>query len=174
MIWADFIEEFGMVAMAEKGHAAADQGFGQALACRHAQAAVVHEGAAALFGGVKFVPCRVEDHAGDDLPVALQRDRDGEDRDAVQEVGRAVERIDDPAMLGVLAFDLAALLHQEAPVRAGARQFIEDDLLGPPVGIGDEVGRALHRDLEVLHLAEVAGKRATGLGGGLRHHVEQR
>jgi hypothetical protein len=56
-------------------------------------------------------------HAGDDLALPLQRDRDREDRDAVQEVGRAVERIDDPAMLGVVARHLAALLHQEGVTR---------------------------------------------------------
>src|SRR3546814_5951866 len=53
-------------------------------------------------------------HPGDDLAVALDGDRDREIGDAVQEVGRAVERIDDPARAGLRAGRLAALLHQEA------------------------------------------------------------
>ena len=85
-----------------------------------AQAAVVEEGAAAALGGVELVHGRIVDHAGDDLALPLQRDRDREDRDAVQEVGGAVERIDDPAVLVVLAGDHAALLHQEAV--AGTRR----------------------------------------------------
>ena len=57
-------------------------------------------------------------------------------RDAVQEVGGAVERIDDPAMGAVGAFDLAALLHQEAIARPCAEQLLEQDLLGAVVGGG--------------------------------------
>ena len=83
-----------------------------------AQAAVVHEGAAAALGGVELVHRRIVDDAGDELALALQRDRDGEDRDAVQEIGGAVERIDDPAVLVVLAGDRAALFHQEGSSRA--------------------------------------------------------
>ena len=59
----------------------------------------------------------------------------------MQEVGGAVERIDDPAMGLVVADDLAALLHQEAVAGPRLRQLAEDDLLGPVVGGGDEVRR---------------------------------
>jgi hypothetical protein len=57
----------------------------------------------------------------------------------VQEVGGAVERVDDPAMGLVGAGDEAPLLHQEAVARPGLRQLAVDGLLGAVVGGGDEV-----------------------------------
>ena len=94
---------------------------GELAAPGDAQAAVVHEGAAAAFGGVKLVHGRIVDDAGDQLALALQRDRDGEYRDAVQEIGGAVERVDDPAVLVVVAGHRAALFHQEGVARPGPR-----------------------------------------------------
>ena len=55
-------------------------------------------------------------------------------RDAVEEVGGAVERVDDPAVLGILAGHLAALLHEEGVAGAGPRQLGADDLLGLAIG----------------------------------------
>src|SRR5690606_14440923 len=109
-----------------------------------------------------------------DLVAALECDGNGEHGDAVEEVGRAVERIDDPTMLAIRAGDLAALLHQEGVRWASLAQFVEDDLLGAAIGVGHKVGRALARNLEVLDLAEIAGQRAAGLEGGLNHDVEER
>ena len=42
---------------------------------------------------------RVVNHAGDEALAIFQRDRYGEGRHAVDEIGRSVERIHDPAML---------------------------------------------------------------------------
>ena len=78
-------------------HAGGDHRVGEVAAAGDAQPPVVEEGAAAALGDVKLVQDRVVDDAGDELALALERDRDGEERDAVQEVGGAVERIDDPA-----------------------------------------------------------------------------
>ena len=78
------------------------------------QAPVVEEGAGAALGDIEFVDDRIVDDAGDDLALALERQRDGEDRDAVEEIGGAVERIDDPAVGLVAAGDLAAFLGEEA------------------------------------------------------------
>jgi hypothetical protein len=122
---------------------------------------------------LRFVHSRIVDDGGDDLPPPLQRDRNGEDRDAVQEVGGAVERIDDPTVLVVLARDAAALLHQEGIARPGTRQFGVDDFLGLAVGLADIIARSLHRDLQVLHLAEVARQRPAGLHRRLDHDVEE-
>ena len=80
-----------------------DHRFGEPAARRDAQPPVVDEGAGALLGPEHLVADRLVDHAGDDLAVALERDRDGEERQAVQEIGGAVERIDDPAMAPVAA-----------------------------------------------------------------------
>ncbi len=74
----------------------------------------------------------------------------------------------------VVARHHAALLHQEGVAGPGAGQLGVDDLLGLAVGLADIVARALQRDLQVLHLAEVARQRAAGLHGGLNHDVEDR
>ena len=62
--------------------------------------------------------------------------------DAVKEVGRAIERVDDPARLGGIALDLAAFLEQHAPVGPGVAKLLDDRLLGALVGHRDEVRRA--------------------------------
>ena len=62
-----------------------------------AQPPVVEPGAGALLGHEHLVLGRVVDDARHDLALVLEADRDRPVRQAVQEVGGAVERIDDPA-----------------------------------------------------------------------------
>src|SRR4029453_2243581 len=93
------------------------------------------------------------DHGGDDLALALEADRDGEVRHAVQEVGRAVERIDDPAVAAV-ALGLAAFLAEEAVLGAGTRELGAQRALGLDVGVADEVAWALLGDLQGLPPAQ--------------------
>ena len=154
-------------------HASADDAVGHVAAGGDAQAAVVDEGAGAALGGVEFVGGRVEHHAGDRHAVAFKRHRDGEDRDRVQEVGRSVKRVDHPAVLLVLAGHLATLLHQEAVGGTHPLQLLEQRLLRALVGGRDEIAGAFHRHLQVLDLAEIAGKTASGLADGLDHDVEE-
>src|SRR5262249_3475674 len=58
---------------------------------------------------------------------------------------------------------------------AGPRlgEFGAHRLLGAMVGGGDEVGRALERDLQLLDLAEVAPQPARSLARGGDHDVEE-
>ena len=53
------------------------------------------------------------DETRDDLALMLQPDRDCPMRDAVQEVCRAIERVDDPAKFSVLIAFGTAFFHQE-------------------------------------------------------------
>ena len=87
-------------------------------------------------------------------------------RDAVQEVGRAIQRIDDPARLGRIAGDLAAFLQEHAPVGTRLAQFLDQRFLGALVGHRHEVRRPLAADLEMLDLAEVAAQARAGLADG--------
>ena len=117
-----------MVALADMRRAGGDQRLGRILAARDAQLARarvrrVDEGAVALLRPEELVGDRLVDHAGDDLVVALEADRDGEVRHAVEEVGGAVERVDDPAVAAV-ALGLAAFLAEEAVVRPGGEQLL--------------------------------------------------
>lgn len=140
-------------------NAAADDAIREHAARGDAQAAIVEEGSAAALGGVKLVRRRIEDDAGDDLAVTLERDRHGEHRNAVQEVGRAVERIDDPAMRAVGALDLLiGLFAEEAVGRPCLQQLVADDLLRLQIGLADEIAWSLHRNLQVLHFAEIAAE----------------
>ena len=72
-----------------------------------------------------------------------------------------------------IALDLAAFLEQHAPVRAGVAQLLDDRLLGALVGHGDEVGRPLAADLQLLDLAEVAAKARRRLARGALHDGDQ-
>ena len=93
-------------------------------------------------------------------------------RDAVQEIGGAVERIDDPAVGLVGAGVRAAFLAEEAVIGPRLGEVLAHDLLGAAVGGGDEIARSLQRDLQVLDLAEIALEAAAGARGGLDHDVE--
>ena len=94
-------------------------------------------------------------------------------RDSVEEVGRPIERVDDPAGLGRIALDFAAFLKQHAPVRPCVPELVDDRLLGPLVGHGHEVGRALAADLQLLDLAEVAAKARRRFVSGTLHDGDQ-
>ena len=93
-------------------------------------------------------------------------------RDAVQEIGGAVERIDDPAMARIGAGARAAFLAEEAVIRPRLQKLLAHDLLGAAVGGGDEIARPLQRHLQVLDFAEIALEAAPGAVGGLDHDVE--
>src|SRR5699024_6271335 len=97
-----------------------------------------------LLGYKQLVLDRVQDHGGEHVAPLLERQRDGEVRQAVQEVAGAVERIDDPAtLLVILAFDAARFLQQKAEVRPRALEFLPQDLLGLEISGRDEISRSL-------------------------------
>src|SRR3546814_6318361 len=97
---------------------------------------------------------------------------DGEVLQAVQEVGGAVEGIDDPAPPAVVAGrHLGRLLHEKAVAGARLLQFVVDHLLGLVVGGRHEVGRPLARDLQVLDLTEAPLEAARRLPSGLENDV---
>ena len=77
----------------------------EVAASRDAQPLVIEERALAALGGEQFVGDRIVDHPGDHRALALEPDRNAELRNAVQEIGRTVERIDDPGvgLVGSLA-----------------------------------------------------------------------
>ena len=89
----------------------------------------------------------------------------------MEKVRGAVERIDDPAVRLVAAFDDPAFLHQEAIPRPGLRQFLEKNLLRLLVGGCNKVRRPLERDLQVFDFAEVTLQAARRLAGGSNHYA---
>ena len=95
---SDFVPPEHEIAAAVVRQPAGDDGVGEPLARGDADAPVVEEGAFAAFGNEHVVVRRIVGQRRDNGAVALERDRDGEMRNAVQEIGGAVERIDDPPM----------------------------------------------------------------------------
>ena len=156
--------EAAEIAMRLVGDAGGDQRLGEVAAGGDAQPPLVEPGAPALFRPEALVGQRIVDQAVAELAPALaaglrllDRDRDGEMGDAVEEVGGAVDRIDDPARLGRIALDRAAFLEQQAPVRAGRGAVPRRGSASACLSaMRDEVGRPLAADLELLDLAEVA------------------
>ena len=159
--------------LAEMGNAAAEKSLRQVGARRDSQAAIVAERPLSLFGHVHIIVCRIVDDAGDDLPFALQRDRDREHRDRVQEIGRRVERIDVPGVALVGSFDPPALLHDKAVARPRLREFLIERLFRALVGEADKIAGAFHRHLQFADLAEIALEAAAGLDRGAGHHGHQ-
>ncbi len=114
--------------------AAGDHRLVELLARGDAHALVVEVRALALLGEEQVVIGRIVDEARDQLAFALKPDRHGEMRNAVQEVGGAVERIDDPDIGLVGAFARAAFLADEAVAGPRLGQFLVKRLLGALVG----------------------------------------
>src|SRR4029450_7713035 len=137
------------------------------------QPLVVEEGALAALGGEKLVGDRIVDEPRDHRAFPLEPDRDRKVRNAVEEVQRAVERIDDPAVGLVAAFARAAFLAEKAVARPRMLELLAQDLLGALVGGGDEIRWPLERGLQVLDLAEIALERAARFACGLDHHIEE-
>ena len=91
----------------------------------------------------------------------------------MEEIGGAVERVDDPAMGFVVALPAAAFLAEETVARPRLGELRVQNLFGAAVCRRDEIRRAFHRDLQVLDLAIVALETAAGLAGRGRHDVKQ-
>ncbi len=137
------------------------------------QPPVVEEGALALLGPEQLVGHGIVGDARHHGPLPLQGDGDREVGQAVEEVGGAVERVDDPGMGLVGAFDESPLLGQDAVARTGLAQLLDQGLLGLDVRRGDEVRRPLLRDLQLHDLAEIARQAAPGLARRRDHHLQE-
>jgi hypothetical protein len=135
-----------------------------------AHLAPVDRGAGAAAGGEQFLAQGVVDHAVLEPAAVHHRDGDAEHREAVQEVGRAVQRVDDPDVLGIAAG--AAFLGEEGVVRVAALHGADDVLLGHAVDFADEVVAALGVDLDGVELVDVADDEVAGAARGADADVQ--
>src|ERR1051325_10682385 len=90
-----------------------EQGLVELGGLRDANRLVVQERAFAFHGAEALVAERIVDQAKNDLLLALKRDRDRDVRKRMREVGRAVERIDDPAVDAARRDDGGRLLGED-------------------------------------------------------------
>jgi len=148
---------------------------GGALGERRGSAVEVR--AAAARGGEELLAHRVVDDAVLHAAAHAAADGHAEVREAVQEVGGAVERVDDP-LDGVAGAalartgDRAALLAEEGVVGIGAADGGDDVRLGHLVDLADEVVAALARHLERVEAVEAADDEVRGAARGAHGDVE--
>src|SRR3954470_7123990 len=127
--------------------AGADERIAEARQGGDADAAVIEEGTAALGGGEKLVARRVVDHRMRKGAAVPDADRHAVLRKAMDEVGRAVERIDDPEVLGV-GLRCARLLGEEPVLRVRLAHDVDDRFLRRVIHLRDEVLGALQSDAQ--------------------------
>jgi hypothetical protein len=125
--------------------------FRESVAAAHANRLAVEEGALSATCGEEPAAGGVEDHTDGNGVVDPQRDRHAVIRDAVEEVGSAVERIDDPGVARRPAF--AGLLGLVRMRRESRRQRVDDRPLGALVDFADEIVRRLALDGQARAIA---------------------
>ena len=84
--------------LAEMGNAAAEQRLRQVAAPGDPEPAIAAERPLPLLRNVHLITGRIVDDAGDDLSLALEPNRNREQRNRVQEIRRRIERIDMPGV----------------------------------------------------------------------------
>ena len=152
--------------------AGGDQRAFQAARLADAHAAILQVRTAAASGAEDLPAHRVVHHRVFQPALDLAGDRDGKDREAVQEVGRAIQRIDDPYRVAVTA--RATFLGKEGMARVVALDDADDLCFGGLVDLGDEVVAALGRDLQGFHAVQAADDDFAGAAGGAHGNVEKR
>lgn len=153
------------------GETGAEQGLFEFGALADADALVVEEGARALACGKQFVAVRVKNHRMRQHTLVGERDGHGILWKAMDEVCRAVERIDDPQEFGV-GFVAARLFGQDAVAGIDFAQGFDDGRFGGAVDLGDEVVLLLDADLDLAEVEAGAADHAAGAAGGLDGRIE--
>ncbi|MNZ48357.1 hypothetical protein D3C78_660990 [compost metagenome] len=108
--------------------------------------------------------------------LVLAGDADGEMRDAVDEVGGAVQRIDDPQVVGAFAgaFQHAAFLAHDAVVRVGLAQGGDDAQFGGAIDFGDVVLGVFLVDRDGIQAFDGAENQFTGAAGSAQGDIQHR
>jgi hypothetical protein len=105
----------------------------------------------------------------------LKRDRHRVLRETVDEVGRAVERIDDPGVVGAGAGPGGAgLLGQDRVLRIRGLQRVDDRRLGSVIDFGDEVAATLDGNADEIEVEAGAIDDRAGFAGRLDGRVQHR
>ena len=152
------------------GKSCADQAVGEIKTLGDAQAPVVEVSAAPARGSEKLVLGRIVHHGLGDDAFVLQGDGYGILLEAVQEVGGAVQRVDDPDVFGVALG--AALFSQDRMVRKGIQQGFDNGLLGCAIHFADVIGVRFLGDGEVVEVIGGAVDQVSGATRGLHRDSE--
>ncbi|MNO64475.1 hypothetical protein D3C76_552030 [compost metagenome] len=154
--------------------ASAQQCAFQALAWADAQAAAVQLGAATTGGGEFFLAHWVQNHGVLEAATVFAGNADGKVRDATQEVGGAIEGVDDPQV--VFAFTAACVqagfFTEDTMGRIGLAQGIDDALLGRAIDFRDVILGVFFVDLDGIQALDGAEDQFTGAAGGAQRDIQ--
>ena len=136
-----------------KGKPGADQRVFHFLAAAHANLAVVERRAFAARCGEDILAHRIVDSGGFHAALDLHADRNAKLREAVQEIGRAVERVDDPDGIGFAL--CAGFLGEDRVVGVVILDDFDDRVFCSTVGVTDEIVVSFLLDIELVELVEM-------------------
>src|SRR3989344_1653883 len=152
--------------------AGAEQGAIEVERAANPDASVVELGAAAARGGVQFVFERVEHHRLFQPAFVLQADRHCKLGVAMEKVGGAVERVDDPEV--IVTGMLTGFFRKNAMVGIGRAHGTDDFGLGHAIDLAHEVVAPLGFDRQTVESVEMAHNNAAGAACGPDRRVEHR
>jgi hypothetical protein len=143
-----------MFVYASRSWARSDHRQFEVIAFRHAHSPAVELCAHAAARDELLVAERIENHRLLDAIAMTQRNGHRKVGNSVQEVRRAVERIDDP---GVRTFSrCTGLLGDDGVIGIGAMQRFDDGVFGGAVDLRDEIVSLLLLHLQDVHPIERA------------------
>ncbi len=113
--------------------------------------AVEHRAIAAA-GGKQFIAQRIIDHGNLDPGLVLQGDGDGKLREAMEKIGRAIQRVDDPDM--VVARMHAAFFCENGMIRKGLVDDLDDFLFRHAVDFRSIIVFAFLVDVQFANIVQ--------------------
>ena len=85
----------------------------------------------------------------------------------MDEIGRPVDRIDDPEVVALGVADAARFFGQNGMVRIGIAKLVDDGFFGRAVGGGDEIVGGFVFNAKKIPIVGGAGDFSRGAAGGL-------
>ena len=152
--------------------AGANQAFVHVDPLADADAAVVHKRTDATAGSKQIVAFRVIDHGLLDLAFVGQRDGNGVLRVAVQKIGGAVQRIDDPLVFGGVAGAGAGFFGQDGMFRVGFENGLDDGGFRGVVDFGNKIVGFFLFDADDIQIQRSALDQTGGTAGCLDRDVK--
>ena len=119
-------------------------------------APVVEKSALAFFRPEHLFVDRFINNPGGNLAIFFERDRHGKMRDAMDEICRAIDRVDDPAAVRIIAGNLAIFFHQKAIIVPRVFKLFFKHFFGADIGGGDKVSWPFAGYLQLINFTVIA------------------
>src|SRR5690606_29922646 len=128
-----------VVSVAAERNAGADQGTLERAARRHANPPTIQRRAAPAAGSKFFALNWIKNDSVLQLTFEFAADRDRKVGDAVNKVSRAIQRINDPFVVRILALLDAAFFTADGVIRVGLTEMVNDFFFSSLVDFGNKV-----------------------------------